>query len=256
MKKTIVTKLGPGRVVEVRYLVDGSVEVLQEIEELRISHNEYPMFVLIEASKLSVDDDFMQYEPKNIRESSFKSKLERLIKSKIIPDFYCAKCAPSFSGDKEGIVFERFCEPAVGKSAAWWCSKAKAFCPERGSRLGTMDEYIAFLGCLIKNLSDNGWGIKNAWDAVCSDSTELGHYWNSKDAKHKLEHTGNREVCGFYDLGNTYKVISDGGENNGFKLTGGNYMQTGHRHPLLSISNVIDEWYNFNTSVGWVVLEK
>jgi len=255
MKKTIITKLGPGRIVEVRYLLDGSVEVFQEIEEQETTHAEHPMFVLIEASKLSMDDDFMQYSPKNLREETFKDLLKEVIK-KNIPDFYCSKYDPSFTSDKEGIVFEQFSEPAVGKSASWWCSKAKAFCTEHGSRLGTVDEYIAFLGCLIKTLADNGWGIKNAWDAVCSDSTELGHYWNSKNAKHKLEHTGNREVCGFYDLGNTYKVISEENESNSFKLASGSYNQIGHMCPLVSISNVFDEWYNFTTSVGWVVLEK
>ena len=254
MKKTIVTKLGTGKVVEVRYLLDGSVEILQEIDEMENCNDEHPMFVLIEASRLSMYDDFMQYEPRNLRERTFKNRLVEVIK-KNIPDFYCAKLDPSFD-DKEGIVLERFCEPAVGKSASWWSAKAKTFAPECNSRLGTRDEYIAFLGWLIKTLTDNGWGIKNAWDAVCNDSTELGHYWNSKNSEHKLERTGSREVCGFYDLGNTYKVISEGSESNGFKLAGASYNQLGHMCPLMSISNVFDEWYSFSTSVGWIVLEK
>ena len=255
MKKTIVTKLGPGKIVEVRYLVDGTVEVLQEIEEVNKSHDKHPMFVLIEASKLSLDDDFMQYNPKNLREETFKNLLKEVI-NKGIPDFYCAKIDPSFTEDKEGIVFERFSEPAVGKSAAWWSRKAKAFSPERNSRLGTENEHIAFLGCLIKILADNGWGIENAWDAVCCDSTELGHNSNSKNAKHTLEKTGNRGACGFYDLGNTYKIISEGRKSNSFKLVGTSYHQIGHMYPLVSTSNVSDEWYNFQTSVGWIVLEK
>ena len=45
------------------------------------------MFVLIEASKLSRDDEFMQYKPKFDSEKELKDLLEVVIK-KGIPDFW------------------------------------------------------------------------------------------------------------------------------------------------------------------------
>ena len=210
-------------------------------------------FILVEASKLSLDDEFMQYEPSSRREAKFKDLLCNVIR-KGTKDFYRTICDPSFNKDRTSVIFEAGKIPAVGKSYNWWAKVALDFMPERGSRLGTKSEYIAFLGVLIKKLIANGWSAKNAWNAVCSDSKELGHYWNSVDAKHDFEHTGSREICGFCDLVNTYKILAEDEEAGGFWFAGGSCFGFSYFNPLAGLFPD-DYFYNvINNSVGWFVL--
>ena len=68
-----------------------------------------------------------------------------------------------------------------------------------------------------------GWTCCEAWDAICNDSKNLGHYRNSHNAKHQFEDTGSREICGFFDLANTYKILAEDKEAGGFWLAGGYY---------------------------------
>ena len=57
----------------------------------------------------------------------------------------------------------------------WWEKAAKKYKPSKHSRLGTLNEYYAFLGFLIKELIGNGLEKPEAWLAVCDDSRNLGH---------------------------------------------------------------------------------
>ena len=187
--------------------------------EIKVSGGQDDTFVLVEASKLSLKDEFMKHKPKTDAERKFKELLTKAIQTGI-KDFYRPRMDPSFSEDG-GICYKAGLKPAVGKSYNWWNKVAVEFYPERHSRLGTRLEYVAFLGVLIKKLVDSGWTVENSWNAVCNDSRQLGHYWNSKNAKHDLEPTGSREICGFFDLANTYKILARDEEAGGFWLAGG-----------------------------------
>ena len=213
------------------------------------------MFVLIEASQLSLDDKFMQYEPTSNRQREFKKLLTEAIKGGL-SDFWRPKLDPSFNEDETGIVFETGKRPAVEKSYNWWEVKAKEYLPERGSRLGTRTEYVAFLGVFIKKLVASGWSVSNAWNAVCDDSRELGHYWNSENAKHDIEVTGSREICGFCDLSNMCKILAWDAETGGFWLAGGYYFDSSNSHPLADFSHDTDLVIDYYDSVGWLVLSK
>ncbi len=126
--------------------------------------------------------------------------------------------------------------------------------PEKGSRIGTTKERIAFLGLLIKYLiEEKGYTISDAWKAVCDQSKDLGHYWDSDDAKHDFEDTGSRQVGEWYDLANTYKIIVDD-EEGGFSLVGGNYDYYGYDYPLADVNSIIFPNYEYFFSVGWLVL--
>ena len=216
------------------------------------------VFVLVEASKLSLDDEFMKHKPKHEREKTFKKLLTKVIK-KGLKDFYRPKYDPSFNKDRTGIIFKAGNKHAVYKSYNWWEKVAKEFMPERHSRLGTKSEYVAFLGVLIKKLvEDCKWNVADAWHAVCNDSKELGHYWNSKDAKHDFEDTGMREICGFFDLANTYKILAEDEDDSigGFWLAGGNYDNHSIIMPLASLIRDTSLVKDYKGGVGWVVLEK
>lgn len=208
------------------------------------------VFILCEASKLSLEDEFMKHEPRTDNEESFKKELKKAIQ-RGVNDFLRPKYDPSF--DLEGkICYVPDAKPAVGKSYSWWKENAEKYIPGK-SRLGRKEEYLAFLATLIKKLVSEGWRIDAAWDAVCNDSRDLGNYRNNNGAKRrKLELTGSRKIACFYDLANTFKILSS--ENAGFWNASGSYYCNSGDIPL----SEMDKYYSYNDKndygVGWIVL--
>lgn len=236
------------------------IEKAQTVEPISETKVTDDVLILIEASKLSLDDDFMKYRPGKDEErvKNFKKELTDVIK-KGVADFYRPKFDPSFANEEHTkICYMPGQRPAVGRSYNAWVEMAKNFCPERESRLGKKSEYIAFCGWLIKKLVENGWSKKKAWNAVCTDSRELGHYWNSENAKHDFETTKSREILGLlYDLVNTYKLLADDDEvARRFWVAGGFCVNVSDNCPLADLRYS----YGFNSnnfgSVGWLVLSK
>ena len=76
------------------------------------------MLFRVEASKLYLEDKFMEYEPRTEREHQLKKELVRLI-NKGMTDFYKPKIDPSITLEGE-ISFRPGVNPAVGKSCTWW----------------------------------------------------------------------------------------------------------------------------------------
>ena len=214
------------------------------------------VFVLIEVSKLSMTDKFMQHKPETYEQKVFKETLMGIIQSNL-KDFYRPRYDPGyeFDGHKD-ICFEPGKKPAVGQSNRWWRKKARMICPERNSRLGTKQEYFAFLGVLIKKMVDQGWTVSQAWKAVCDDSSTLGHYNDSKNAKKTFERTGSREICGFFDLANTSKIIDQDEYGFRFYRMGSCYLDEGNRYPLTHFFKDLSTFNPHDYSVGWIVLEK
>lgn len=194
------------------------------------------LFVLVEASKLRLKDDFLQFDPETEGEEKLKNRLIEVIK-KGVKDFWRPICDPSFNEDETGICFVVGKTPAVAKSYSWWEKAAREFCPERKSRLFTEPEYVAFLGVFIKKLIESGLKTEEAWYTVCSNSNEIGHYCDSKNAKHLFEETGSRGICGFYDLGNTYKILAGSEEwSDCYWLVGGYWLNSGAYNPIAKCS--------------------
>lgn len=242
-------KVSNGRITGAEVSEDGVCKITVE---MNIGSSEEE-FVLCEASKLSLDDKIMRHRPCSKEEKVFKKLLKEAIKSGV-KDFYRPKFDPSL--DENGrICYVANALPAVRESYNWWEENARRFCPERKSRLGTDREYIAFLGILIKKLSDKGWSVAKAWRAVCNDSKELGHYYNSLNTKYAFEPTGSREVCGYYDLGNTYKILAESKDDGGFWLAGGYYRYGSNDCPLANLGHKGGRFYDHCYSVGWLVLE-
>ena len=259
-------KVSSGRITNVNAILENgicklTIETVAQNEpvaavvaqEKNTMENPQDAFVFVEASKLILKDEFMKYKPKTEREEKFKKQLTETIK-KGVKDFWRPRYDPALGGKKAGIRYVSGKRPAVDKSYNWWNKAAKAFCPERHSRLGTKSEYIAFLGVLIKKLVESGWKMEDAWSAVCNDSRELGHYWNSQNAKHAFEDTGSREICGFFDLVNTYKILAEDEETRGFWLAGGCYYGDSGNCPLADLLHNFNLDHCHNLSVGWLVL--
>lgn len=211
-------------------------------------------FVLVESSKLSLDDDFMNFKPREKETKEFKKELSEVIK-KGVKDFYRPIMDTSLTKDSENIFFQAGNMPAVGKSYPWWEKVAKEFKPERGSRLGTKSEYIAFLGVLIKTLVNNGWPKAEAWNAVCIDSKELGCYYNSPNPLCGFADTGSRNICGFYDLANTNKILARDSDYY-FWLASGCCHNYSYNYPIADLCYYHINDFSGSSSVGWIVLEK
>ena len=200
----------------------------------------------------SLKDDFMSHKPRTEAEYNFKATLTEVIKNGI-EDFYRPAMDPSFSDkEKTKIHYMAGEKPAVGKSYNWWKETIKdsKWC------FGTKAQYVAFLGVLIKMLVAKGWKVGEAWNAVCNDSKKLGHYWNSDNAKHQFEDTGSREICGFFDLANTYKILAENEAAGGFWLAGGSFCDNGRYHPLAYLGLYYDYCYDRSYGVAWLVLKK
>ena len=205
-------------------------------------------FKLVRASELSTSDDFMKYTPKTPAEKAFKEAVEKVITAGV-QDFYRPTLDPSFDGNGK-ICYQAGMKPAVGKSYNWWAENAKKL----GYRLGTRSEYIAFLAVLIKEAPKYGKTYAWAWNAVCNDSKELGHYKNSCNAKNEFEATGNREVCGCHDLANTCKLLAEDEETGGFWMAGGCYYDASYDLPLEVLCHYNDCLSDDCNSTGWLVL--
>lgn len=244
-------KISGGRIVSADVINDSTCKLTIETKMVDVIPKD--RFVLIEASKLRLDDRFMKYRPKTGEEKTFKSLLSGAIKSGL-KDFYRPILDPSFNDDNSGICYEFGKKPAVGKSYNWWIKAAKRFDPF--CHIGTRYEYVAFLGVLIKKLVESGWSISKAWNAVCTDSKNLGHYYNSENAKDAFENTGSREICGFYDLANTSKLLADETEFDIYWEAGGTYDSESELYPLYDTMMAdVDGNHKFTHSVGWLVID-
>lgn len=215
------------------------------------------VFMHIKVSELRLDDKFMQHHPRNCQEEELKEWITDVISFRI-QDFWCPKYAPSFTSDGIGICYAPGSMPAVDKKdPCCWEAIARKFAPERGSRLGTRLEYVAFLATLIKRLVAEGWNVEHAWYCVCQNSSELGHYKDSEESQEDFECTGSREVAGFYDLGNTFKLlIEDERDVAGYWLAGGDCHEYGDDYPISDLGHFQEVQYFDFDYVGWIVLEK
>ena len=247
-------KVSSGRIISAKLMPNGTAKLIVELPVTEVKTTGNGIIVLVEASKLSLQDEFMRYNPQSEKSKEFKNLLTKVI-NKGIKDFYRPVMDPYASMDGD-FFYAAGNKHAVGHLYDWWEKKAMEFDHDRRSRLGTRYEYVAFLGVLIKSLVEYGWKTADAWKAVCDDSKELGHYWNSENAKHSFETTGSREVCGFYDLANTYKILAEDEDEKagGFWLAGGFYFNGSNGNPLADLSHFDYRFDCSNCSVGWLVL--
>lgn len=211
----------------------------------------YKYFPVVKARDLKVED-FLGYKPRNSAQRKFKNALISAIKSGLY-DFRAQRMDPSVEGEK--IIYKEGNIPCVGKTAEQWKILAEKFWPEKESRLGTTKERTAFLGLIIRYLIDErGYEERIAWREVCDQSKFLGHYWDSPNAKCKLETTGSRMVGEWCDLGNTKKItINENGNNNIFSEFGGYYGISGELYPLSEMIILPYPTSPAKYSTGWVV---
>lgn len=146
--KTIVKVSGEVTNVNV---IKGEPTIVEIISESYIAPE---LLKVIEASKLSLDDEFMQYEPRTEEQKRLKEELVRVIK-KGIKDFVIPKTFPRIKKGTDDIIYcanLKDGDVAYGRTPAFWKEFFKDFMPERNSRLCSLDEYYALCGVYMKEV--------------------------------------------------------------------------------------------------------
>lgn len=164
---------------------------------------------------------------------------------------------PSLSRNGKKVIFEAGKTPAFGGSYNLWKERVEEMpaVENRNWKIGTEYQYYAFLVYLINQLVETGWEIDRAVQAVVIDSKELGHYRNSENTSHIIEETGNRGICGVYDLANTSKILACSNQQEYFWIIKASYECSSRTHPLADLTAELNtKWVRDTKSVGWIVL--
>ena len=204
--------------------------------------------ISVEGSDSQIYSELLKYTPIDGYEEEFLENLKKAVNAGV-KAFKVPVCDPSIA-ENCSLQFVAGCKPAVGYSY----NELKELAIKNGVQLGSKNQYVLFLATIIHRLVEEGWTKANAIYAVCTDSTEVGHYWNSKKAKHDFEVTGSRKIAGKCDLANTCKILAKDEKTGGFWLAGGSYGNNGYDCPLASLSLGSNYGNLCDLSVGWFVL--
>lgn len=159
---------------------------------------------------------------------------------------------------KDGkLVYQKGLPIKTGFSQNQWAKMLKDYNPSRNSRQMTRTEYACRNLFLIQKLVESGYKIDEAWKAVCDDSRKIGHYRNSDNPKYDFEPTGSREVCGFCDLGNSWKFLAEDPweEAGGFWIASGNYDNNSYCGSVAELGRNYDVDYCNYDGVGMLALD-
>lgn len=204
--------------------------------------------ITVEGSDSQIYFDMLKYAPASETEKEFLEFLKEAVDAGV-KTFKVPVCDPSI--DENGsLQFVAGCKPAVGYSY----NELKEIAIKNGVQLGSKNQYVIFLATIIHRLVEEGWSKADAFFAVCTDSTQLGHYWNSEKARHDFEVTGSRKIAGKCDLANTYKILKNDEKAGGFWFAGGGYYGDGGDDPLTYLNLCCNYDNHCNLSVGWFVL--
>ncbi len=155
------------------------------------------LFPIIPIEEISLQEDFMKYEPENSTEKRIKESIKEA-KEMEMKNFRKPCMDPSFAADGETIIYCAGEKPAVGKSEFWWEENAKKFMPEKNSRIINDLEKDVSLGVLIRCLVKENHNVRDAWKIVCSDS---------EDDKYSIK-TGKKHIGVWCDLyGEIWKIV-------------------------------------------------
>lgn len=241
--------LEDGSGIEINIISNSITE--QPIDENYLNEH----FPIVEVSKLSLDDKFLQgYKARDKKTVYLKSEIEEIIKTGI-PDFRCPTMDPSIGKDGN-IYFAKGQKFAGNETPLKWEEKAKAFMPEKNSRIGTYQQYIAFLAVLIKYLvEEENYNPVIAWNAVCNNSH---FFWEKGKASTRV--TGNCKVGKWYDLLNSCKIIRKEEKDtfwNNCRIIGDYYLKEDEKTSLLRIIYTTNtapiEIFDF--AAAWLVMD-
>lgn len=246
----------PNEVTEIKLAFGTTSELILPEKKIYVPQSEFERH--IDSLAFQLDADWLQYEPRTFRQKETKDLfLDAKAKGRLHA-FTCMAIDPSFDLVTGEVVYQPGLLPAVGKSYNYWVTIFKNYAPERNSRVMTRTEGACKNLELIRRLVV--WkkvSVEAAWEAVCDHSSELGHFVDSDNAQKGFEKTGSREVCGFYDLGNAYKILAEDPweEAGGFWVAGGSYNDCSDNGPVADLFryDYVDD--DFINGVGLLALD-
>lgn len=252
--KTAIPEIKGGRCISAK-VKDGYIPTVFEIEE----EGEYN---LISQSELECRIDpnifagvWLEHQPTTRRQ---KETLDLYLDAKAkgrLHTFTCMTIDPSVKDGK--LVYQKGLPIKTGFSQRQWAKMLKEYNPSRNSRQMTRTEYACRNLLLIQRLVESGYEIEEAWKNICDDSKKIGHYRNSDNPKGTFEPTGSREVCGFCDLGNAWKLIAEDPweEAGGFWAAGGYYDDYSDYDPVAGLFHVSCVYDDYDCGVGMLALD-
>lgn len=204
--------------------------------------------ITVEGSDSQIYFYMLKYAPASETEKEFLEFLKEAVDAGV-KTFKVPVCDSSI--DENGsLQFVAGCKPAVGYSY----NELKKIAIKNGVQLGSKKQYVIFLATIIHRLVEEGWSKADAFFSVCTDSTQLGHYWNSEKARHYFEVTGSRKIAGKCDLANTYKILRNDEKGGGFWVASGDYKFYGFNNPLANLNLNFNYDIHYKNCVGWFVL--
>lgn len=151
--------------------------------------------------------------------------------------------------DKEKPIFSAGCGPTTDLSF----NELKQLAKKNNLKLGTKHHYVLFLATLIERMKMEGWEQDEAVKAICCDSTEIGHYFNTKYAQDTLEIAGCRKVAGKCGLANVRKIFAEDETYSKVCIASGSFAEYGYKCPIAKMTIGGDVDFKDPYGVGWFV---
>lgn len=184
------------------------------------------------------------------RQRKFKADALEAIKNKPTEGFRWIPVYEPSMGENGEIQFVPGKEVLVRLNSYEWEELLSNYSHENESQEASKTTYFLLLMRWLKD------GVATL-EQVVDHSEEIGHFWDSENAKHALEKTGEREfggLCGF--AGNTYKEVKNSKSRPCFSVIGGCYFNNGYRSPLAGVYHKDDPLDAYNNSVAFLELKK
>jgi hypothetical protein len=181
------------------------------------------------------------------RPKEFKNDVLKALKNKPV-EGYC--WIPVFEPSmlRGNLQYVSGAEVLINLTSFDWEDLFNKYSPENGSKQATCTTYFLLL---LRWLKD---GIATV-EQLTRDSKEIGHYWDSENAKKNFEKTGEREFGGLYGfVGNTCKIVKDSESSGGFSIVGGDYDHYGW--PLSFVFQHMNPFSRWDNGVGLLELTK
>ena len=150
--------------------------------------------------------DWLNHKPISCAEEVAIKTYQRDKRRGELPTFSCMTVDPAIKDGK--LVYEKGLKPAIGFNYPFWKRILREFDPTRNSRMMSKTEYIYRNMLIVQNLFEAGWSVEDSWKAVFRDSKEIGVFRHTIQGNYKMQPTGSYQIGGFYDLGNTRKLLS------------------------------------------------
>lgn len=195
-------------------------------------------------------EDGKKRESVTARQKKFKANVMKALENKPEEGFRWIPVHEPSKDDVGNIQYVSRANVLRELNSYNWEEAFQNYSPENGSRMSSITTYFLLLLRLLKD------GFATI-EQLADDSKEIGHYWDSENAKHEFEKTSERQLGGLYGFaGNTYKIVKDSESSSGFSLLGGCYDDNGYGYPLAGVERGSDPIITRNDGVGLLELTK